>query len=45
MENGRPKTFTSEDTARQWLIKNDKDFNRISVIHLLDYYKIKPYVV
>lgn len=45
MEDGKPKTFVSEDTAMKWLIENDENFNRIPMTHLIDYYNIKPYVV
>lgn len=45
MEDGKPKTFVSEDAARKWLIENDENFNRIPMTHLIDYYNIKPYVV
>jgi hypothetical protein len=45
MEEDRPKTFVSKEAACKWLIKNDEEFNRIPIIHLIDYYNIKPYVI
>lgn len=44
-EDGRPKTFTSEKEARQWLIDNNENYNNIPITQLIDHYAIKPYII
>lgn len=40
-KDGRPVTFSTEESAKEWLIKN----MNISADKVADYYNIKPHVV
>lgn len=45
MDGENPKTFVSEKAALEWLMSNDEEFCTLPIIHLADYYTIKPYVI
>lgn len=41
----KPKTFTSFESALQWLMDYDKDFANLPMIEIAKIYNIKPYIV
>lgn len=45
MDGNNPKTFSSQQEAKQWLVNNDDDYCRIPIVELADYYSIKPYII
>lgn len=41
----KPKTFTSHESAFQWLMNYDKDFANLPLVEVAKIYDIKPYIV
>ena len=45
MDGDKPRTFTSDKEAFDWLMENDPEFPLIPIIKLHSYYHIKQHVI
>lgn len=45
MDGDKPRTFTSPKEAINWLMDNDEEYRSLPIVHLVNHYNIKPYVI